>query len=624
MSKNGDENLDVSEEDEGVFRLTDMDTKEVSIVDRAANKRKFLVIKRDEGADEMAAETQDVLDETQDIETPTEDIVTKSAISLCIEQASEKAYDLIKAIKDAPVAEKDVGLPESVLKNLGQMQSMLRGVSSGQDMVAILSPVEIDEPISKAVKKKAEKQLRETARRLDKIAKNLETAEIIDAGQVEKIDGASDLLGALVIDHCPEGVAKIDASSLTDAERTTVLSEVEKALDDLGALRLALVTKSGADDVEGSEAVAGVVTKSAEALETAGFAIVKDETGAQQIISSVRVLAKAIGDESKDVLSPVVEHLTALAKAASQYRVRTNWDKPEGDPAKYIVQEVFEPEPPKQIATFPSRMAAENECFKLKVSAVMKIAKMCEVHEGGKGYQAKDPKTGKVYYDGPDKKAAQAMADRMNMKGGAKKADDTAEENAVATETKTTDTEKVGAPMKSTRLTRLKTAVSLLKDALGDLKANKVSMEKFKKVGAELMAIINELSTAKMVNAQRGIEDKRSANVGEPNNGAGVQPDTEVVAGVEAIAGEGASALTETLKSLNDRLEGLEKDKFLQSEEIKKRDRLLSDLQAENARLKRTRRSSSAIPDEKPVKTAKASDGGDFHWPADMANWDGE
>lgn len=628
MSKKADEVFEVTEDEGGINRLFDMDTQEVSVVDRAANQRKFLVIKRDEGED-MAKEngTLDTIDETADIETKT---VEKSALSFCIEQARDQSILLRKSIEDAPEDDKGSTLPALIVKSMNLVQTMLRGVCDGREnMIAMFpSSIEVSDSISKSLKTKINKKLNEVERRLDKISKSLLEVQVIDPVQVEKIEGTCDLLGSIVVDHGPEELAKIDASSLDDAQRDKLLTEVEKALDELGGLRLALVTKSSSGEIKGADAVAGVIAKSTENLEAAGFAIVKDETGSQQIISSVRDIVKAIGGKSTEALSPVLGHVVAMAKAVSQYRVRTDWDKPEGSADKYILQEVFEPEPPKQIATFASRMAAENEAFKLKVTAVMKVAKMCEVKAGGKGYQCVEMATGKIYYDGPDKKMAQSMADRMNM-SGSKKADETPKEETVATETDTKaeegKTEKVGAPMKATRLTRLKTAVALLKDALGDLRSNKVSLEKFKKVGAELAAIINELSTLKRVNAQRDIDDKRTTKPDAPNNGAGVQPDTDSIGTLDDVAGEGAGQLAETLKALNGRLEGLEKREFQQAEEIKKKDRLIADLQASNRRLKKTRRAPATTPDEQEtVKTQKGGADDDFYWPADMSNWKGD
>ena len=230
---------------------------------------------------------------------------------------------------------------------------------------------------------------------------------------------------------------------------------------------------------------------------------------------------------------------------------------------------------------------------------------------------------------------ANGAAARMNAKGGHKPDEmkkptmktealmTALEEPKVEEEAEVTETEKVGRPMQGDRLNRLKGAVRMLKEALGDLRSGSVSMEKFRKVGDVLGALINELQINKAAAAAitGGIEDTRSASPEAPNSGSGVQPDTSVVADVSAVAGEGTGQLGAILKEI----EGLKTAQKEQETAIQSKEAENAKLRKELASLKKARSAPSTVPtdgdEELITKSNDQVDEGSSGWPRDMNDW---
>ena len=178
--------------------------------------------------------------------------------------------------------------------------------------------------------------------------------------------------------------------------------------------------------------------------------------------------------------------------------------------------------------------------------------------------------------------------------------------------------------MRGDRLNRLKGAVSMLKDALGDLRSGSVSMEKFKKVGDVLSGLINELQIEKRAAAAAisGQADVRSASAEAPNMGSGVQPDLSVIGTMSDVMGEGTGGTAEMLKRddvnkmIAERVDEIVKAKH--SDENKR-------LRTELADLRKAKSAPSTPPSDGELETtAKGNDLDSEYWPSDMASWDGK
>ena len=152
---------DAAKQDEDkVFRLHDMLVQEVSLVDRAANKRTFLVCKRDENAEETGAElvsdgnggfvqtAQKAEDsaEVADSDAPAQDSppadsgegsenviklddAMKTSILRVMGEALEKMVKISTAVRDAPSDSGETGLAMSVVEDMSSVMGMLQGIA---------------------------------------------------------------------------------------------------------------------------------------------------------------------------------------------------------------------------------------------------------------------------------------------------------------------------------------------------------------------------------------------------------------------------------------------------------------------------------------------------------------
>lgn len=175
-----------------------------------------------------------------------------------------------------------------------------------------------------------------------------------------------------------------------------------------------------------------------------------------------------------------------------------------------------------------------------------------------------------------------------------------------------TNVSKIGAPMQADRLNRLKGALSLFKEALGELRSGSVSLEKavehlqptsavvlkFKKAAGVLGSILAELDVAKgnVVKGQYA-RDQRGATPFSPNNGSGYQPDTSVIADASAVFGSGVPpAIADILKRQDAKIDALAKQNAGLKSDITKRDSTIQKLHGEVVTIKKTRVAPSTAP----------------------------
>ena len=370
-------------------------------------------------------------------------------------------------------------------------------------------------------------------------------------------------------------------SSLSDPQREVVLVALEKAMNGLGNLYVALHTEAVVDTAKVADQVhvGLVLTDHAALVEKAVAEIlqgVEKRDPMNLLVEEARGSQKWMGTEIEGAPEDAREQLVSKAaeaggrvveimKAASMFRQRTNWELPDGDPKKYMVIKEFAPEPTVQVAFFGSRMEAENDALRRNVEAVTTVSKAL----------AADPAAG----------------------------GDAGTDGGVT---------KVGAPMKADRLNRLKGAITMLKDALGDLQSGSTSMEKFKKASAVLGALVTELS--KSATVQRGLTDDNDGDPGSPNQGSGQQPDSTAVEGVEGIVGEGVPAgVTEVIKQLK-------ADQVALTKRLEEQESAAVELRKQNKKLRKRRAAPSTIPADVGKQGTGGGDaqGQPVSWPMDM------
>lgn len=535
-------------------RLEDMDTREVSIVDRAANKRKFLVVKRDEEGQEgdVGATTAKKTETTTaapapETPAPAGEVKKMSGAASSISTAVERIRTLKLALETAPSQEgAATALPREIGLELRGLQFFLKGLTVAKGRgdryygggylgcYSDLTQMSLT-PVAAEVKKGVAGVLGEAETRLSKLQGELEAVAIFDPSQTKAIDGVADLLGKVLVDHpvAPsERLSKrvVVISSLTGENRTRVLDAIQKAHGDLFDLHVALhqddaVAKGHVAD---EFAVGSALSGTAAALETA----------------------------IADLLAPKIVKF---------------------EDAKT----------PEAVYGFLDGLVGEVRSLQAK----------------------KDQKPEDV---------AKALGEIAARWGGSKNGEAPVATTQTQTEKKTeapaaaqTTTAKVGRPMQTARLARLKSAVGILKEALADLRGGTAPMEKFKKAAADLSSILDELEvpTEKGVNGRAGVQNAEGGvDPNKPNVGAGVQPDTATVAGVAAVFGEGVPpGMGEVLKRLDTALE-----------EIKKRDEKIDALAGDVAQLRKTRFAPSTVPDEDECSSAPES-ADEVDWPVDMS-----
>lgn len=124
--------------EDGIHRLLGMLVEEVSVVDAAANQRKFLVVKKDTMAQTRKDDTAAApampggSPSTTPEKLPAMQAQVKDALLSALTSAAEKLMSIATAVKEAETTDGEATPPvaESVTASLGELASMLAGLQS--------------------------------------------------------------------------------------------------------------------------------------------------------------------------------------------------------------------------------------------------------------------------------------------------------------------------------------------------------------------------------------------------------------------------------------------------------------------------------------------------------------
>jgi len=628
-----------------VGRLTEMDTKEVSLVDRAANKRQFLVIKRD-GENNMSGENLN-----DDSATSVKDVPTakNGTLSILVQHCANRVTSLKAIVSETTESDSSAGLPNVIAREIRSVQQILKTVA-GNTLVAGILPVEkiSDYEFTLSSKEKAdvEKRLDEVLRRLETAKADIADSEILDSKQSQSLNRASDILGNALRAHPNKTMktAKLATSSIPEGDRAEFTEAVEKALHDLFDLRLALDTDAPNNAKVAKTDVVMNVVHDATSLLTRSitkFAGEGREDTVAEIVEKFRAieveksveLKLAMLNEAMNLVGQVMFRMEefarsqaglALTKAEGDEQIQ----KAKADEAEAI--EKFEKNKETIVESLLNSLGytktEKTEEADETSTTEAEVTKTFKVRQAGDTYQVFNDEDNKLVASGLTEADAKAQADELNKK--TKKADESESDESAETQKQEVDqvetkTEKVGKPMNATRLTRLKGVVQLFKEALGDLRSGAISMEKFRKVGDDLAGLISELQIEKRsaAAATGGVEDTRGITPDRPNVGSGVQTDLSVVGDMGDVMGEGTANTADILKQIEELKAKTEET----AKAVEVKDAEIAALKSQLTSLKKTRSAPSTAPgadhdNEKDlVSTAKGSD--NVAWPMDMNSY---
>lgn len=619
-----------------VHRLHDMDTREVSLVDRAANKRKFLVVKSDGGTeetDEMGATAETKKNEqpaTHFAYAPKAD--DRSTWRLPLFDAADSATPSIVLTEKAARAlqGKTVdGLPEAE-----------RGIVTRKVAVAFLkarpgaTTLDIPEHLKKSWKGGRVGDALERVRSLKAALAFAPTAEgngslprAIGMG-VRSLQFYLQQLAVSKSDSCPylryyPDETEITAASLAAIPATAkkgmgaILDEVETRLVKLmGGLEE--VSMFDTDQAKSLTGVAGMLGQAlndypsdlakaalSEADRTALLAAVEKaeaELSDLQLALHVAPLAKAEDVADAFVVgSRLHRSAAALEVAVSSVLTGKAAQTDDARNADQIVEDVR--------AAMALAKGQADDSLKARLDRTMKA--LGEVAARWTPKKPEDTVSTPATTTKADDKAASTPPAGTPAPTPAAKVEGTPAPVA----TPAAPVEKAGRKIKKERLDRLKSAVTTLKEALADLRAGNSNLKKFKDASSALAALITELDIAKSVNGRRGIDQPGETNASRPNVGSGVQPDTSSVADASAIIGDGVPP------GLAEMLKGLAASVNEMKGELAKRDEALAESRAEVARLAKRRplrAPSGGMDDEAPRRSTTRESDVDVTWPADM------
>jgi len=191
-----------------IFRLRDIETEEVSIVDRAANKRRFLLVKRENGMGDTnlgpevivddngsyatdgdtSQEDVDVADDTQGIEKQKFTIPrpVKTAVTRMLTDASVRLASVLKAVEGAEATDEklDMPLPAPIAQELRTIAQRIMGYPAAKmnDGVAPIDP----KPVAESVEKAGARIARSRLMRLQNVLTSLESLVKELVGESEK------------------------------------------------------------------------------------------------------------------------------------------------------------------------------------------------------------------------------------------------------------------------------------------------------------------------------------------------------------------------------------------------------------------------------------------------------
>jgi len=368
----------------------------------------------------------------------------------------------------------------------------------------------------------------------------------------------------------------------------------------------------------------------------------------QEIVLALKKIESSLGEQSSSVIMDLSQSIVSVAKMASSYRSKTNWEKDDGDPEKYTVILYTEPAVPEVVGMFATRTEADNEALRLNVTAVMSMGKAVDsedITKGKKlGARVRSLREGKgLSLEEFATRVSSSLGGKKMIAsstlGGIERGDIETPSSPVMAAMATVLGVSVGSlnglvqgtpggghfegsntkgklkPKKPMRLDRLKSAVGVLREGIKDIRAGTVT-EKFASVGTTLVEIVKETNElSKSYENARGITDTRGTTQDAPNVGSGVQVDEDSIGGIEAIVGEGTPDLTSVLKGFKDNM----REEFAKSLGVK--DEEIATLKRDLKRLGNIRQAPSSGPDDNgAVSIDKSTTNEQVVWASDMAS----
>lgn len=138
----------INKAEDGVHRLVDMVVEEVSLVDRAANKHRFLIVKRDEAMDDDDNTTDNITDAPSPPAAPTEKLDDGTALGAAL-AALESLTGLVELLGSLGADQADARLAE-LAEELRAVAEALLARTVGDDEVEARAKGDDDTPAAPA------------------------------------------------------------------------------------------------------------------------------------------------------------------------------------------------------------------------------------------------------------------------------------------------------------------------------------------------------------------------------------------------------------------------------------------------------------------------------------------
>jgi len=296
-----------------VHRLLDMEVKEVSLVDRAANRRRFLLIKREEGMEtpigdevienengELTTEPESVPEDVDKAMGPIPKGVKDSVLKVATEALS-KLMGVVNKIKDAPTTDEQIDqpIPAELMKECEAIGKLIMTIgekypSPTSGRAADTAKAEGAEPESTEPETPADPQAPQAADTEKAVGAENKVCVCAKCGY-EEVGKAGEMCTEKV---CPKCGAKM-ARKGVEQERED--AEMRKALDEVNAvadeLRKALAAFSKPAPTPTPTAAPAVPAEVTTAIENVSKAVAAIPVLSQQIAG----LSKTVGEQNQKI-----------------------------------------------------------------------------------------------------------------------------------------------------------------------------------------------------------------------------------------------------------------------------------------------------------------------------------
>ena len=218
----------ISKAEDGVHRLVDMVVEEVSLVDRAANKHRFLIVKRDEAMDDDNT-TDNITDAPSPPAAPTEKLDDGTALGAAL-AALESLTGLVELLGSLGADQADTRLAE-LAEELRAVAEALLARTVGDDEVEARAKGDDDKPAAPADFAGNVAAAKQALARLAELAANVPSAKTETPAVPEPASAAKEE-PATATPSVTESLAKLAESfrALSDTvkEQQQRLGRVEK------------------------------------------------------------------------------------------------------------------------------------------------------------------------------------------------------------------------------------------------------------------------------------------------------------------------------------------------------------------------------------------------------------